>query len=200
MNLCSSRQRFASLILPITLLLSGCNFFGNSTLTSIAVTPETPSVAIGATQQMVATGTYNDGSTKNISSSATWTSADTDTATVSSTGLVTGVAAGTASVTAASGSISGATTVSVTYANLKSIEVTPTTASITSGETQQFVATATLEDGSTVVITTQLRALPQMRASPPCRVAAWQLVKALRPPRQPTSRRLRGASRVIPQS
>ena len=153
MNLCSSRQRFASLILPITLLLSGCNFFGNSTLTSIAVTPETPSVAIGATQQMVATGTYNDGSTKNISSSATWTSADTDTATVSSTGLGTGVAAGTASVTAASGSISGATTVSVTYANLKSIEVTPTTASITSGETQQFVATATLEDGSTVVIT-----------------------------------------------
>jgi trimeric autotransporter adhesin len=147
------RHAFLSIILSTTLLLSSCNFFGNSTLTSITITPETPSVAVGATQQMVATGTYSDGSTSNISSSVTWTSSDVETATVGSTGLVTGVAAGTASITAASGSISGTTTVSVTYANLKSIEVTPTTASITSGESQQFVATATLDDGSTVAIT-----------------------------------------------
>jgi trimeric autotransporter adhesin len=102
---------------------------------------------------MVATGTYNDASTKNLTDSTTWTSGDDSVATVSSTGLVTAVSSGTASITATSGRISGATTVSVTLANLKSIEVTPTTVSITSGETQDFVATATLEDGSSVVIT-----------------------------------------------
>ncbi len=147
------RKTLTFLSLAPTFFFCSCNFFGSSTLTSIAVTPETPSVAVGATQQMAATGTYSDGSAKNITSSVTWTSSDTDIATVSTTGLVTGVAAGTASITATSGSISGVTTVSVTYANLQSIEVTPTTASITSEETQQFVATGTLEDGTTVVIT-----------------------------------------------
>jgi uncharacterized protein YjdB len=148
----SALVAFATVWLVVT--MSGCGaFIVNPTLTTITVTPETPSVTVGSTQQMIATGTYSDSSTKNLTSPATWSSSETDTASVSSAGLVTGVAAGTATITATSGSISGATTVSVTYANLKSIEVTPTNASITSGETQAFVATATLDDGSTAVIT-----------------------------------------------
>lgn len=138
----------------LTLVMPACKgFIVNPTLSSIAVTPATPSITSGSTQQMAATGTYNDGSTKTLTSSATWTSSDASVATVGSSGLVTGISAGTASITATSGSISGATTVAVTLANLKSIEVTPTTVSITSGETQAFVATATLDDDTTVVIT-----------------------------------------------
>ena len=55
-----------------------------ATLQSIAVTPASPSIAKGATQQFVATGTYSDNSTQTITSSVTWTSATTTTATITS--------------------------------------------------------------------------------------------------------------------
>src|ERR1039458_1510597 len=100
----------ASLVCAALLIfaLAGCT---NATLNSITVTPETPSVQVGSTKQMTATGTYSDGSTKTITTSVSWSSSDVSEATVSDTGLVTGVEPGTVSVTATSGSISGATSV-----------------------------------------------------------------------------------------
>src|ERR1700680_3290757 len=62
----------------LTLALVGCKgFIVNPTLTAITVTPSTPTVTAGSTEQMAATGTFNDGSTKIITSSATWASSDT---------------------------------------------------------------------------------------------------------------------------
>ena len=84
MNTRTANQASISILLSTTLFLSSCDLFGNSTLSSIAVTPETPWVAIGATRQMVATATHSDGSTKNVSRSASWTSSHTETAKVSS--------------------------------------------------------------------------------------------------------------------
>jgi uncharacterized protein YjdB len=70
-------------------------------LTSIAVTPASPAnLAVGATQQFVATGTYSDGSTADISSQVTWTSTTANVATISTLGLATGVASGTTGITA----------------------------------------------------------------------------------------------------
>jgi trimeric autotransporter adhesin len=43
----------------------------SATLTSISVTPVNPSVAIGLTLQFTATGNYSDGSTQNLTNSAT---------------------------------------------------------------------------------------------------------------------------------
>ena len=91
-----------------------------ATLQSIAVTPASPSLAVGTTQQLTATGTYSDGSTANITSSVTWTSGATAVATVSASGLLTGVGSGTAVITATSGSISGTTTSSITPAGAAS--------------------------------------------------------------------------------
>jgi uncharacterized protein YjdB len=148
------RLSWLVLVPTLSLVLVGCKgFLVNPTLTSIAVTPATPSITAGKTQQLIATGTYNDSSTKAITSSVTWTSSDASVAMISRGGLVTGVSAGAASITARSGTISSSTTVRVTIANLQSITVSPTTASITSGETQPFEATGTLADGSTTVIT-----------------------------------------------
>src|SRR5262249_32166178 len=64
-------------------------------LVSIAVTPASPSITAGATQQFTATGTYQDTSTANITGSVTWNSATPSVATINSSGLATGVAAGT---------------------------------------------------------------------------------------------------------
>ena len=70
------------------------------TLTSISVTPASPSIAVGQTQQFTATGTFDDESTADITSTATWTSSDTAVATIDGSGLATGVSAGTTNITA----------------------------------------------------------------------------------------------------
>ena len=49
MNTRTANQASISILLSTTLFLSSCDLFGNSTLSSIAVTPETPWGAIGAT-------------------------------------------------------------------------------------------------------------------------------------------------------
>jgi len=122
-------------------------------LVSIAVTPASPSIAAGLTQQFSATGTYADGSTQNLTA-ATWNSATPSVASISAAGLATGAAAGTSSITAAYGSItSNPATLTVTPPALVSIAVTPVSTSIATGLTQQFSATGTYSDGSTQNLT-----------------------------------------------
>ncbi len=127
-----------------------------ATLTSIAVTPANPAIAIAATQQFTATGTYSDSSTQVITNSVTWSSSKTSVATVSAAGLATGVAPGSSTIQATSGAVSGSTTLTVNAAapTLTSIAVTPASPSIQSGTTQQFTATGTYSDNSTKNITT----------------------------------------------
>jgi trimeric autotransporter adhesin len=102
---------------------------------------------------MTATETYDDGNTKNITGSVSWSSDNAAVFTVSHSGLITANHAGTASVKATSSTISDSTTVSVTVGNLSSITITPTNATITSSETQQYTATGTLDNGNQVEIT-----------------------------------------------
>lgn len=82
-------------------------------LQSIAVTPASPSVETGLTKQLIATGTYSDSSTQDITTQATWTSATLANATVNSSGLVTGVAAGTSLIGANLNGVFGSTTLTV---------------------------------------------------------------------------------------
>ena len=78
-------------------------------LASIAVTPATPSIAKGTKQQFVATGTYGDGTTQNLTAMVTWASATAATATISQrgfgAGLATSVAAGTTVISATSSAV-----------------------------------------------------------------------------------------------
>ena len=87
-------------------------------LVSIAVTPANASIAVGTTQQFTATGTYSDGSTQNLTSTAAWSSSVPSVATISaasgSQGLATTAGIGTTTMQAASGAINGSTTLTVT--------------------------------------------------------------------------------------
>ncbi|HEY0703515.1 MAG TPA: Ig-like domain-containing protein [Candidatus Acidoferrales bacterium] len=127
-----------------------------ATLTSIAVTPANPAIAVAATQQFIATGTYSDASTQIITNSVAWTSSKTSVATISGAGLATAVAGGSSTIQASSGAISGSTSLTVNAAapTLTSIAVTPANPSIQNGATQQFTATGTYSDNSTKNITT----------------------------------------------
>jgi len=140
-------------------LLLGCGGGGSNggnpqppVLQSIQVTPANPSITIaagGATQPFTATGKFNDGSTKDLSSSASWSSSDTAVATISATGVATGLKKGSATITATSGGVSGKTTLTIGVA-LKSIAITPATPSIARNTQQQFTATGTYFDGNVI--------------------------------------------------
>ncbi|MGV3620594.1 MAG: beta strand repeat-containing protein, partial [Archangium sp.] len=137
----------------VTATLAGVTGTLNVTVTSaalesIVVTPTLPSIAAGTTQQFVATGTFADGSTQDLSDQVTWMSSATAVATVDDEGLARGVTAGTALISAAFNGVSGGTTLTVTAATLTSIDVGPTSLSLAKGRTQQLTATGHFSDGS----------------------------------------------------
>ena len=129
-------------------------------LVSIEVTPAVTSVANGLTQQFTATGVFSDSSTQDLTSQVTWASSNDAVATVSnaagSNGLATTIGVGNTTVSATSGDVTGDTTLTVTAATLLSIEVSPASASVANGQTQQFTATGLYTDNTTQDLTTQV--------------------------------------------
>jgi uncharacterized protein YjdB len=65
---------------------------GSAQITALNVTPPTASIAAATTQQFTATATYSNGSSQNVTSSATWQSSDPTKATIDPAGLATAVA------------------------------------------------------------------------------------------------------------
>ena len=122
-------------------------------LMSIGVTPNSASIALGLTQQLSAAGTYSDGTTKDITSSATWTSAATTVASVSTAGLVSSLAQGQSNITATLNAVAGSATITVGPPQLTGISITPAQAAVYVGSApQQFAAIATYTDKSTADI------------------------------------------------
>ncbi|MGI2134034.1 Ig-like domain-containing protein, partial [Shewanella baltica] len=116
-------------------------------ITAIEVTPSPVNVAKGQTQLLVATATYSDTTSSDVSSSVTWTPVDTNTATVTSAGVLSGVEVGSTTVTASKdGVTSNAVAVTVSDAVIETIEVTPSPVNVAKGQTQPLVATATYSD------------------------------------------------------
>jgi uncharacterized protein YjdB len=129
---------------------------GSATLVSIAVLPSNPNLASGLKQQFTATGTYSDGSVRNVTNSVTWTSSNTSAATINATGLATGVAVGSTTIQAASGSINNSTGLTVIPAQLTAVTVTPANASVATNGTVQFMATGLYSDGTTQNLTSSV--------------------------------------------
>lgn len=134
-----------------------------ATISTVAVTPATPSVPKGLTQQFAATGTFSDGTTsftQDITFDATWSSSDITKVIISdleiSKGLAT--AAGVSTTTTINATFDGtvgSTVMTVTEPVLQSITVLPANPSVLSLENKQFTATGTYSDGSTADITSQ---------------------------------------------
>jgi uncharacterized protein YjdB len=127
------------------------------TMMSIAVTPPSTTLPANATQALKATASYDNNTTKNLTSTVTWTSTNPSVATVSTAGLVSTVAPGTATIMASSSAASnapivGTATFTVDSATVTSVAVTPAKKSIPNGTTQQLTATATFGDGTTQVL------------------------------------------------
>lgn len=128
-----------------SLLISCSTGSGSKTpkVASISVSPASPSIVVGATQQFTATAKDSGGNT--ISGvTFTWASGTTSVATISSSGLATAVSAGTSQITAsASGVTSPDDTLTVTSPPPITVSVLPATPTVVLGATQQFTATVT---------------------------------------------------------
>lgn len=122
-------------------------------LESVTVTPATPTVVKSLTVQLYATGHYSDGTSQDLTASASWASNQPSVAPVAPGGLVTGAGTGAAYVSASAGGKMAGTTVTVVAAALRSITVTPANPTLPVGVAQQFTATGSYSDGTTHDIT-----------------------------------------------
>jgi trimeric autotransporter adhesin len=92
---------FATLSGPASLTVT------NATLTSITVTPPTPTIALDDTEQFTATGNFSDGSTEDLTDQVTWTSSKVSVATMKADGLASTAGIGTTTITATMNGVQG---------------------------------------------------------------------------------------------
>jgi hypothetical protein len=141
---------FAMLLLIATLV--GCSgFFQDPVLTTLIIGPQSPNIQQGSTLQMSATGTYDDGSTKTLTTGVFWSSSDQTIAAISTGGKITAASAGTATITASSGAVSGTSTVTVSLNNVIGLTLSPTQLTISRGSTGTISALASVSGGTGTV-------------------------------------------------
>jgi len=110
------------------------------TVASVEMTPATASVAVYATQQF--TGVAFNVAHQPIAATISWRSSNVSIATVNSSGLATGVAPGDVMIIATADDKADTTQVHVVPPPVVSVEVTPSSATIIVGVTQQFTGVA----------------------------------------------------------
>jgi len=114
----------------------------------------------GDTVNFTASAYYSDGSIKDGTSLVTWSSSNTQVATISAGGVATAVGQGKAAITATASGTPGATSdLTVTAANATSLSITPGSTAIPLGNptapgTQQYNFSAILGSGATEDLTT----------------------------------------------
>lgn len=123
-------------------------------LVSYHISPRFPSMAVGKKQQLSVTGIYTDRSKRDLTRSSEWSAADRSIAKIANTyeekGMITSLSIGSTVISAKdpeSGK-SVTTTLMVTPAELVSLEITPSRASIPLGNQKQLSAKGTFSDGS----------------------------------------------------
>ena len=123
-----------------------------ATLDSVEVTPASDTIVVGTTLQYTATAIYSDGTQKNVTRNATWSSSSPKIASISNAkgteGLAMGLAVGRTKITADFDGMTDTADLTVTAPTLTSIDVTPISSKISIGARQQYTATANYSDGS----------------------------------------------------
>jgi len=129
-----------------------------ATLTAVDVSPATATIQSGAEQPLTATARYSDGTNRDVTAEATWTTSDATIAQVATSGAsigrVTGAGAGTATITATIDGVAGTSSITVNVVTVTAVAVTPASPALTVGATQQLVCTATYSDLTSADVTT----------------------------------------------
>jgi uncharacterized protein YjdB len=116
---------------------------------SVTVSPASASIGVGGTQQLSAVTKDSAGGTL-TGRAVTWSSSNTAVATVNASGLVTGVSAGSATITATSEGKSGTAAITVIILPVATVTVSPASATVVIGGTQQLSAVTRDSTGNTL--------------------------------------------------
>src|SRR3989454_9034300 len=116
---------------------------------SVTVSPASASAQVGQAVQFSAT-TKDSAAGVLTGRAVSWSSSNPSVASVSGSGLVTAMAAGSAMITATSEGQSGTSSITVTNVPVASVALTPATATIQVGQTQQLAATLKDASGNTL--------------------------------------------------
>src|SRR5690606_23513875 len=129
-----------------------------ASLASITIQAQAFSLPRRASQQLIAMGTYTNGTVVDVTNSATWTSSNINAAQVvafaGQKGVMnTGTTAGSATVTASLSGKTASVVFNVTSADLSTLEVTPNNPLLPIGVNAQFKMIGHYNDGSSFELT-----------------------------------------------
>ncbi len=126
---------------------------GPPELTKIVISPANRSIAQGTALQLTATGTFSDGTEKDLTSSVTWQASPTAVAKIDARGNLTGLTQGAAQVSAETQGVTGDASVTIGPPALLSIVVSAAQSSLHLGESETLTATGAFSDGSSQNLT-----------------------------------------------
>ncbi|WP_349919898.1 beta strand repeat-containing protein [Aeromonas veronii] len=134
---------------PVSLSVS------SASVNQIDLSATASTLAAGTKTQLTAVANYSDGSSQNISSLISWSSSDSNVATVDTNGEVTAVSPGTATITGSFGGQTSTLIITVTAATVSTIQISTPLASLALGTNGQLRALATYSDNTVVDVTSQ---------------------------------------------
>ena len=168
----SAKRLLLVAVLAILGALTGCGDAHLPILTSIQVTPGSATVPAGLSQRFTATGTFSDGTSRDLTTFVTWSSSNTTVGVIgASTGLAVSQSQGSSTITAAfnavTGTVTGTAALNVGPAALTSVVVSDASAvvpgpnsvgtvNIAVGTSHQFFAYGIYSDGGERDITTSV--------------------------------------------
>ncbi|WP_413586122.1 PA14 domain-containing protein [Bdellovibrio sp. HCB274] len=126
------------------------------TLTSLQISPSQITMLAATQKNLKVIGTYNDGSTQDLTQTAVWSSSDNSKLSVDTTsnkGLVNAISGGTANVMAEVGSVTTTRAITVSSSSVSSISLSPALLNGSLGVGQNIRAMAVLSDGSLTDVT-----------------------------------------------
>src|SRR5205809_257381 len=119
-------------------------------VSAVTINPASASVLVGQTAQLAAT-TFDSAGNVLTGRTVTWASSNSSVGLVNGSGLVTSVAAGSTTINAVSEGRSGTASISVSNVLVASVAVSPATASLAVGGTQQLIATPKDANGNALI-------------------------------------------------
>ncbi|MBI2392217.1 MAG: Ig-like domain-containing protein [Deltaproteobacteria bacterium] len=130
-----------------------------ATVVAVQISPPAPNVPAGVSFDFTATAIYSDGTSRDVTGAATWSSSNSGVIAVSnaagSKGDATTFAAGSAKVSATYSGVTGSASVNVTTATLTKIQLTPFNPKLPVGFGIRLTATGVWSDGFTANVTGQ---------------------------------------------
>jgi len=125
-----------------------------ATLVSLSIRQDRSTIPLGTAAQFSAQGIYSDGSTRDLTSSVSWSSSPQGVVNINASGYTTGLRIGTATIDAKSAGVTSAGALTVSAAQLTSIAINSGALTLPLGSFQQMTATGAYTDGSTHDLTT----------------------------------------------